>query len=638
MKYPLNWQNNLSLTLSSTKCIVLTGNIHDCSCCENIDSDVINNGEMFFQTPILEIVSKIINNAETRCGKKYDEFFVYNPMLRTTKRRDIFTRAKTPNGIPPEINLDSIDNNIMNYDALEYIAQGNGCGNITCLALELYDIDRSDNKREIYNRLITLFKRTDLHPDFTVIVLDKDDESFNEAATFVKEAPFAKQIEISKPTDDIVRRFLKSTICRDGKEFSSESVISEIIGLTDGFFGVKYLDLAQFFKKYRKEFENNGGKVDINDRLYFAAAIDEYQNGTRTNRWDKTMRKFNECVEPYFSDDDNVAKIKGQKKIKKDIVIALRKAVQGFGQGADGNNIRGCLVFAGPTGTGKTFSARMMAKAIFNSEDYLIRVDMANFQDETSVNSLLGVGAGYVGHDQPVQFINDIKTKGSAILLFDEFEKAHPKMFDIFLQMLDSGFITDHASGTRTSLKDIFIVMTSNKGAKAKTEEESKNAIESFFCDEVNRPEIFGRIGRNNVLVFERLDKNAFVKIFQQEFVKTEGILRNRYPSIVFDYPSDDVAKFFVDTYWEEQKEDEGAQLGEAQRNAKGKDVSKAKGIADLGGRGLKDKMSEIVYTEISKQLSLYEIEAEKSKNFNRNMPLHVKVEKVGNKLEIKVY
>ena len=310
-------------------------------------------------------------------------------------------------------------------------------------------------------------------------------------------------------------------------------------------------------------------------------------------------------MEEYFTGKD--AAVVGQDKVKKKVVDSLRKATQGFGHGADGNNIRGILVFAGPTGTGKTFTARMMAKGMFNSESYLIRIDMANFNDEISVNSLLGVAAGYVGHDSPIQFIQDIKTKGYAILLFDEFEKAHPKMLDIFLQMLDSGHITDHASGTKTSLKDVFIVMTTNLGADAETEEGVIDAIEKWFASPyVNRREIFGRIGRNNVAVFKRHDKESYKKMFGKEFMKIQGLLRNRYPGVILERPSEATSQTFVDTYYE----DDGREKGK-------------EGL-DLGGRGLKDKMSQIINNLISEELYNYELT--KGAKFNRNATINVSI------------
>ena len=608
MKYPLNWQNNLDVTLSSSKCIVVSGNIHDTSFFDNnLMTAPINmrNSVKLFATPMISVIEKIVKEGKTRLKNSFDVFYVYSPVLKKFTKTTFFKQADKEEN--KTYDLKSISNTALNYDELtEMMTQSKYA---ICLVLELYNMNDLNEKNEIYNYLLSLFKTHNVNDNFGLIILDNTAPEVcggeDIASSFCSNAPFAKLIRIPKPNEDVVRRFLKGTVCTDGTKFSDDGVVSAIIGLTDGYYGQKYMDLASFFNKYKEDYVENGGKVDINDRLFFETAVDMFQNGNRDNRWDRSMVELRGIMEEYFIGKD--AAVVGQDKVKKKVVDSLRKATQGFGHGADGNNIRGVLVFAGPTGTGKTFTARMMAKGMFNSESYLIRIDMANFNDEISVNSLLGVAAGYVGHDSPIQFIQDIKTKGYAILLFDEFEKAHPKMLDIFLQMLDSGHITDHASGTKTSLKDVFIVMTTNLGADAETEEGVIDAIEKWFASPyVNRREIFGRIGRNNVAVFKRHDKESYKKMFGKEFMKIQGLLRNRYPGVILERPSEATSQTFVDTYYE----DDGREKGK-------------EGL-DLGGRGLKDKMSQIINNLISEELYNYELT--KGAKFNRNATINVSI------------
>ena len=608
MKYPLNWQNNLDVTLSSSKCIVVSGNIHDTSFFDNnLMTAPINmrNSVKLFATPMISVIEKIVKEGKTRLKNSFDVFYVYSPVLKKFTKTTFFKQADKEEN--KTYDLKSISNTALNYDELtEMMTQSKYA---ICLVLELYNMNDLNEKNEIYNYLLSLFKTHNVNDNFGLIILDNTAPEVcggeDIASSFCSNAPFAKLIRIPKPNEDVVRRFLKGTVCTDGTKFSDDGVVSAIIGLTDGYYGQKYMDLASFFNKYKEDYVENGGKVDINDRLFFETAVDMFQNGNRDNRWDRSMVELRGIMEEYFTGKD--AAVVGQDKVKKKVVDSLRKATQGFGHGADGNNIRGILVFAGPTGTGKTFTARMMAKGMFNSESYLIRIDMANFNDEISVNSLLGVAAGYVGHDSPIQFIQDIKTKGYAILLFDEFEKAHPKMLDIFLQMLDSGHITDHASGTKTSLKDVFIVMTTNLGADAETEEGVIDAIEKWFASPyVNRREIFGRIGRNNVAVFKRHDKESYKKMFGKEFMKIQGLLRNRYPGVILEKPSEATSQTFVDTYYE----DDGREKGK-------------EGL-DLGGRGLKDKMSQIINNLISEELYNYELT--KGARFNRNATINVSI------------
>ena len=617
MKYPLNWQNNLDVTLSSSKCIVVSGNIHDTSFYDNAlmtSKITMRSSVRLFATPMLSVVEKIVKEGKTRLKNDFDVFCVFSPVLKKFTKTTFF-KSNNSEDEPKTYDLKSISNTALNYDELtEMITQSKYA---ICLVLELYNMNDLNEKNEIYNYLLSLFKTQNVNENFTLILMDNTAPEISGesdlATAFCMNAPFAKLIRIPKPNEDVVRKFLKGTVCTDGTKFSDDGVVSAIIGLTDGFYGQKYMDFASFFNKYKEDYVASGSKVDINDRLFFETAVDMFQNGTRDNRWDKSMTEFGKIMEEYFTGKE--AAVVGQEAVKKKVVDSLRKATQGFGHGADGNNIRGCLVFAGPTGTGKTFTARMMAKGMFNSESYLIRIDMANFNDEISVNSLLGVAAGYVGHDSPIQFIQDIKTKGYAILLFDEFEKAHPKMLDIFLQMLDSGHITDHASGTKTSLKDVFIVMTTNLGADAETDEGVVDAIEKWFASPlVNRREIFGRIGRNNIVVYKRHNKESYKKMFVKEFMKIQGLLRNRYSAITCEKPSEETSQKFVDTYYE----DDGKEKG--------------KNSLDLGGRGLKDKMSEVINNLISEELYNYEIN--KGTKFNRNAPITVSIGYENNELK----
>ena len=125
----------------------------------------------------------------------------------------------------------------------------------------------------------------------------------------------------------------------------------------------------------------------------------------------------------------------------------------------------GSFIFLGPTGVGKTELARALAESMFGDEDAMIRVDMSEFMEKHSVSRLVGAPPGYVGHDDGGQLTEKVRRKPYSVILFDEIEKAHPDVFNILLQVLDDGFLTD-TKGRRVDFRNTVIVMTSNVGAQ----------------------------------------------------------------------------------------------------------------------------------------------------------------------------
>ena len=132
---------------------------------------------------------------------------------------------------------------------------------------------------------------------------------------------------------------------------------------------------------------------------------------------------------------------------------------------SDSSRCRLSIMAIGPTGCGKTLIAKTLAKEIFGDEKYLVRFDMSEYADETSVNKLIGASAGYVGYTEGGLLTEAIKNKKYCVLLIDEIEKAHDKVYNLFLQILDEGFLTDN-TGYKVDFRNTIIIMTSNVGAK----------------------------------------------------------------------------------------------------------------------------------------------------------------------------
>ena len=207
-------------------------------------------------------------------------------------------------------------------------------------------------------------------------------------------------------------------------------------------------------------------------------------------------------------------------------VAAVSKAIRRGRVGLkDPKRPTGSFLFLGPTGVGKTELCRALAEVLFGKEDAMIRVDMSEYMEKHSVSKLIGSPPGYVGYDEGGQLSEKIRRKPYSVLLFDEVEKAHPDVFNILLQVLDDGHITD-SHGRRVDFKNTVIIMTSNVGArnivspkklgfKVAEDEEKKHAeMKREIMEEVKRifkPEFLNRI--DDIIVFHQLTKAEIVQI-----------------------------------------------------------------------------------------------------------------------------
>ena len=155
-------------------------------------------------------------------------------------------------------------------------------------------------------------------------------------------------------------------------------------------------------------------------------------------------------------------KIVGQDEAVAQIVKAIRRNRVGL---KDPNKPIGTFMFLGPTGVGKTHLAKKLAEFLFDSDDALIRIDMSEYQEKFSVSRLIGAPPGYVGYDEGGQLTEAVRRKPYSVVLFDEIEKAHPDVFNILLQVLDDGRLTDN-KGRTVNFKNTIIIMTSNLGSQ----------------------------------------------------------------------------------------------------------------------------------------------------------------------------
>jgi ATP-dependent Clp protease ATP-binding subunit ClpC len=239
-----------------------------------------------------------------------------------------------------------------------------------------------------------------------------------------------------------------------------------------------------------------------------------------------------------------------------DAIKKLAKAIQRTRAGLKNpNKPIGSFIFLGPTGVGKTEMAKVLARYLFDNDDALVRIDMSEYMEKFAVSRLVGAPPGYIGYEEGGQLTEKIRRKPYAVVLLDEIEKAHPDVFNIMLQVLDEGFITD-SLGRKVDFRNTIIIMTSNIGSRqlkdfgqgvgfstpSKSNQADthakiviENALKRFFS-----PEFLNRI--DDVIVFNSLDKEAIAKILDLNLEK----LVKRVEELGFTFKLTDTAKEFL--------------------------------------------------------------------------------------------
>ncbi len=241
--------------------------------------------------------------------------------------------------------------------------------------------------------------------------------------------------------------------------------------------------------------------------------------------WTKIpVRKLQEEEAQRLQNLENILheRVVGQEEAIGAVAKAIRRGRVGL---KDPNRPTGSFLFLGPTGVGKTELSKALAEAMFGSENSIIRVDMSEYMEKHSVSKLIGSPPGYVGYDEGGQLSEKVRQNPYSVILFDEVEKAHPDVFNILLQVLDDGHITD-SQGRRVSFKNTIIIMTSNAGAQnivepkrlgftsQTSEKEDYNRMREGVMDEVKRifkPEFINRI--DEIIVFHSLTKENIKSI-----------------------------------------------------------------------------------------------------------------------------
>lgn len=319
-----------------------------------------------------------------------------------------------------------------------------------------------------------------------------------------------------------------------------DKVQDKFVGLTEGFSFTEINGLRRLCKNEKTHIRNMSSVVDL------------YRYGIKENPWDTL-----DPNEIKTALDDFRQRVKGQDFALVKTLDVVKRAVTGMAglQSSSHAKPKGILFFAGPTGTGKTETAKTLAEKLFGDESCCIRFDMSEYSQSHSDQKLLGAPPGYVGYEAGGQLTNAVKENPFSILLFDEIEKAHPSIFDKFLQILEDGRMTD-GQGNTVYFSECIIIFTSNLGIftrnaigerepnvtiDMKYEEVQKRvrqAIEDYFKLELGRPEILNRIGEN-IVVFDFIRPEVAKEILKAQVNK---IIKNLMTEKRIDLSLSDIA------------------------------------------------------------------------------------------------
>ena len=340
---------------------------------------------------------------------------------------------------------------------------------------------------------------------------------------YIKDNPKIKSIYIPKPdlyTREIIIQQLSKRIKGYNELDSDKKNLNEnlFIEQTNALYITEILSIISLAVKEEIDFNNIG------------QAISMYKLGIVENEWSKIS--INKLIN---SEDILSKRVIGQKNAINKVSDILKRAyfnLSGSQYSKNSNKPKGIMFFAGPTGVGKTELAKSVTELVFGSENNYIRFDMSEFSQENGNQRLVGAPPGYVGYETGGELTNAIKENPFTVILFDEIEKAHPKIMDIFLQILDDGRLTS-GRGETVYLSETIIIFTSNLGVYELTEDNKKieninidmeysaihdsilSSINDYFKYKLQRPEILNRIGEN-IVVFDYIRKDIGKDIFSK--------------------------------------------------------------------------------------------------------------------------
>ncbi len=234
-------------------------------------------------------------------------------------------------------------------------------------------------------------------------------------------------------------------------------------------------------------------------------------------------------------------RVVGQAEALEAVSNAVRRSRAGL---QDPNRPIGSFIFLGPTGVGKTETAKALAEFLFDDENAMVRIDMSEYMEKHAVSRLIGAPPGYVGYDEGGQLTEAVRRRPYCVILFDEIEKAHPDVFNILLQILDDGRLTD-SQGRTVDFRNSVIIMTSNIGSHfiiENTGSSEWSVVETSVLGELRRhfrPEFLNRV--DDIVVFRPLDRTHLRRIVDLQLARVRALLRERGITLDITEPAEDL-------------------------------------------------------------------------------------------------
>ena len=279
---------------------------------------------------------------------------------------------------------------------------------------------------------------------------------------------------------------------------------------------IEYGEIPQLNKNI-SDLENKWKEMEANGTL-LRNSVDEESVASIVSRWTGIpVNKMLTGEKERILQVESVLKkdVIGQDEAIKSIARAIKRNKAGL---SSANKPIGSFLFLGPTGVGKTESAKTLAKFLFDDTKAMIRFDMSEYMEKHAVSRLIGAAPGYVGYEEGGQLTEAVRRKPYAVILFDEIEKAHPDVFNILLQVLDDGRLTDN-KGVTVDFKNTIIILTSNIGSSKIISISDKNERKDAVLTELKahfRPEFLNRL--DDIVIFEQLGLEAITKIVDLMF------------------------------------------------------------------------------------------------------------------------
>lgn len=301
----------------------------------------------------------------------------------------------------------------------------------------------------------------------------------------------------------------------------------------------KYSIIPDLEKRLSQAQEQTSGKEDDERASLLRQEVTEEDIARVVSSWTgiPVAKMMTSEKQKYIQLESELKKrVVGQDEAVSAVSNAIRRNRAGLN---DPNKPLGSFLFIGPTGVGKTELAKTLADFLFNDEKALTRIDMSEYTEKFSVSRLIGAPPGYVGYDEGGQLTEAVRRRPYSVILFDEMEKAHPDVFNVFLQVLDDGRLTD-GQGRLVDFKNAIIIMTSNLGSDLILEASSQDIDSAGLQAKINsllkasfRPEFLNRI--DETVMFNRLDKSCITQIVKNQLARLSERLKTRRIKLEFD-------------------------------------------------------------------------------------------------------